>query len=181
MDRVTGGSDLARNLIVYENEMIFPDLIEIRTSAFWEMGWTVASSAVDPSMDFDAVMVMAMNGNQAKSVIPVGADLKGSIAPDKTVIVVAAAAKLHDRSWIGHPQNRVCIHLINSPLSDSMSSEECGTSGMMASMSNTAPGSSMPTMNPVLETLKASAFVAKAESKGIASSRSLHRSRGWRL
>ena len=160
--------------------MIFPDLIEIRTSAFREMGWTVASSAVDPSMDFDAVMVMAMNGNQAKSVIPVGADLKGSIAPDKTV-VVAAAAELHDRSWIGQPQNRACIHLMDSPLSDSMSSEECGTSGMMASMSNTAPDSSMPTMNPVLETLKASAFVAKAESKGIASSRSLHRSRGWRL
>ncbi len=145
--------------------MTRPDLSEVWTSAFRDLGWTASSSAVVVSSNFNAVQVIVMNGDQAKSVIQIDADLKGSIALEDTVILVAAA-KPRDRPGIGEALEGAGIHLTDSPLSGSLPREECGTFRMMASVSDAILDKSTQMMNPVSATLKACLFVAKAKTKG---------------
>ena len=61
------GSGIARNLIKNGFNVTGVDLSADRMTAFTEMGGTPAESAAEVGANADAVFVMVMNGDQAKS------------------------------------------------------------------------------------------------------------------
>ena len=63
------GSGLAKNLIKNGFETIGLDLSDNRMKAFIEMGGKPAKTIKEVGVHSDAVFVMVMNGDQAKSII----------------------------------------------------------------------------------------------------------------
>ena len=63
------GSGLAKNLIANGFSVFGMDLKPERQAAFTDMGGTLVNDAAELGRRVDAVFVMVMNGDQAKSVI----------------------------------------------------------------------------------------------------------------
>ena len=63
------GSGLAKNLMKAGFQTYGLDLDAKRLAAFADMGGSVAQSVADIGINCDAVFVMVMNGDQARSVI----------------------------------------------------------------------------------------------------------------
>ena len=150
------GSGLAKNLIGHGFQTTGLDLSEARMAAFTEMGGTPAASVLELGANADAVFVMVMNGDQAKSVI-LGQDggddgLVGSMAPGGAVLLTATI-KPHEAREIGDTMAGSGLHLIDSPVSGGFPGAQGGTLTMMAAAENSVLDDFAPVMEAVSGTI----------------------------
>jgi 3-hydroxyisobutyrate dehydrogenase/putative dehydrogenase len=127
------------------------DLKPERQAAFTDMGGTLVRDAADMGRHIDAVFVMVMNGDQAKSVI-VGPDGVVENMQSGGVVILSATIKPHEAIEIGAAMQGSGIDLIDTPVSGGFPGAQCGTLTMMAA----APDQVMARTRPVLEAVSAS-------------------------
>ncbi len=108
------GSGLAKNLIKNGFQTTGFDLSEARMAAFSSMGGTSASSVAEVGRESDAVYVMVMTGDQAKSVILGDDGLAGNLRQGG-VVILTATIKPSEARDIGEALAGSRIHLIDSP------------------------------------------------------------------
>lgn len=125
------GSGLAKNLIKNGFATTGLDLIKARMSAFAEMGGQLAKNAAEVGANSDAVYVMVMNGDEAKSVI-LGADGLVSHLPKGGAVILSATVKPSEAKEIGAAMHGSGIHLIDSPVSGGFPGAQGGTLTLMA-------------------------------------------------
>lgn len=146
------GSGLAKNLIGNGFETTGLDLSEVRMKAFTDMGGKPASDAAGVGRNADAVFVMVMNGDQAKSVILGEAGLKSVMAPG-SAIILTATIKASEAREIGAGLDGSGLHLIDSPVSGGFPGAQGGTLTMMAAGSDAALEEFRPVMEAVSGTI----------------------------
>lgn len=146
------GSGLARNLIGNGFETIGLDLSEARMSAFAEMGGTPAASLAELGSRAEAVYVMVMDGDQAKSVILGEGGLVATMAEGGAVILTATIKPAEARQ-IGHAMAGSGIHLIDSPVSGGFPGAQSGTLTMMAAGEAAVLERFAPVMQAVSKTI----------------------------
>lgn len=125
------GSGLARNLIKNGFETTGFDLDETRMRAFTNMGGKAAESAGEVGRASDAVFVMVMTGDQAKSVILGDDGLVANMSAGGAVILTATI-KPSEAAEIGEAMAGSGIHLVDSPVSGGFPGSQGGTLTMMA-------------------------------------------------
>ena len=145
------GSGLAKNLITNGFETTGFDLSDARIGAFAELGGRTASSVADAGRNADAVFVMVMNGDQARSVI-LGPDGLVSHMPKGGAVILSATIKPHEAVEIGADMANSGIHLIDTPVSGGFPGAQGGTLTMMAA----APDEVLNKFKPVMEAVSAS-------------------------
>jgi 3-hydroxyisobutyrate dehydrogenase/putative dehydrogenase len=145
------GSGLAKNLLSNGFSVFGMDLKPERQAAFTDMGGTLVRDAADMGRHIDAVFVMVMNGDQAKSVI-VGPDGVVENMQSGGVVILSATIKPHEAIEIGAAMQGSGIDLIDTPVSGGFPGAQCGTLTMMAA----APDQVMARTRPVLEAVSAS-------------------------
>jgi 3-hydroxyisobutyrate dehydrogenase-like beta-hydroxyacid dehydrogenase len=125
------GSGLAKNSIKAGFEVSGFDLSELRLAALIELGGTPRASAREVGENSDAVFVMVLNGNQAKSVI-FGDDglVKGMKAGG--VIILSATIKPLEAREIGEKLDGTGLDMIDTPVSGGFDGAQQGTLAMMA-------------------------------------------------
>ncbi len=143
------GSGIARNLIKNGFNVIGVDLSADRMTAFTEMGGTPAVSAAEVGASADAVFVMVMNGDQAKSAI-LGDGLASSMAKGGAVIL-SATVKPREAREIGEALADTGLHMIDTPVSGGFPGAQGGTLTMMAA----APDVVLDRFAPVMEAVSA--------------------------
>ena len=143
------GSGIARNLIKNGFEVTGLDLSAERMTAFAEMGGKPAASTAEVGANADAVFVMVMNGDQAKSVI-LGDGLASSMATGGAVIL-SATVKPREALEIGEALAETGLHLIDTPVSGGFPGAQGGTLTMMAA----APDEVLDRFAPVMEAVSA--------------------------
>ncbi|MEL7164383.1 MAG: NAD(P)-dependent oxidoreductase [Pseudomonadota bacterium] len=141
------GSGIALNLIQNGFTTSGFDLDPVRMSAFSDMGGEACASAADVGAASDAVFVMVMNGDQARSVI---SDLMTTMQPDGAVFLSATIKPAEARS-IGAMTKRAGIALIDTPVSGGYPGAQGGTLTMMAA----APAGVLDHFAPVMEAVSA--------------------------
>jgi 3-hydroxyisobutyrate dehydrogenase/putative dehydrogenase len=127
------------------------DLKPERQAAFTDMGGMLVRDAADMGRHIDAVFVMVMNGDQAKSVI-LGPDGVVENMQSGGVVILSATIKPHEAIEIGAAMQGSGIDLIDTPVSGGFPGAQCGTLTMMAA----APDQVMARTRPVLEAVSAS-------------------------
>ena len=125
------GSGLAKNLIKNGILTTGIDLSNLRMDAFVQMGGTPAASIAEVGNNSDAVFVMVMNGEQAKSVILGGNGLAAHMSKGGAVLLTATIKPLEARQIHTELQSSG-VHLIDSPVSGGFSGAQNGTLTMMA-------------------------------------------------
>ena len=145
------GSGLAKNLLSNGFSVFGMDLKPERQAAFTDMGGTLVRDAADMGRHIDAVFVMVMNGDQAKSVI-LGPDGVVENMQSGGVVILSATIKPHEAIEIGAAMQGSGIDLIDTPVSGGFPGAQCGTLTMMAA----APDQVMARTRPVLEAVSAS-------------------------
>lgn len=143
------GSGIARNLIKNGFEVTGLDLSAERMTAFARMGGKPVASAAEVGANADAVFVMVMNGDQAKSVI-LGDGLASSMANGDAVILTATV-KPREAREIGQALADTGLHMIDTPVSGGFPGAQGGTLTMMAA----APGEVLDRFAPVMEAVSA--------------------------
>ncbi len=146
------GSGLAKNLIRNGFETTGLDLRQDRMAAFIEMGGKPATDAAEVGRNADAVYVMVMNGDQAKSVILGGNGLKTAMAPGTAVILTATIRPAEARE-IAQELEGSGLHLIDSPVSGGFPGAQGGTLTMMAAGTDAALDEFRPIMEAVSRTI----------------------------
>ena len=145
------GSGLAKNLLSNGFSVFGMDLKPERQAAFTDMGGTLVRDAADMGRHIDAVFVMVMNGDQAKSVI-LGPDGVVENMQSGGVVILSATIKPHEAIEIGAAMQGSGIDLIDTPVSGGFPGAQGGTPTMMAA----APDQVMARTRPVLEAVSAS-------------------------
>ena len=125
------GSGLAKNLIKNGILTTGIDLSNLRMDAFVQMGGTPAASIAEVGKNSDAVFVMVMNGEQAKSVVLGGNGLASHMSKGGAVLLTATIKPLEAREIHTELQSSG-VHLIDSPVSGGFSGAQNGTLTMMA-------------------------------------------------
>lgn len=125
------GSGLARNLIKNGFEVTGLDLAPARIESFREIGGRPVTSIAEVGRHADAVFVMVMNGDQAKSVILGQNGLAGHMSKGGTVILTATIKPSEARE-IGEGLEGSGISLIDSPVSGGFPGAQSGTLTLMA-------------------------------------------------
>lgn len=145
------GSGLARNLIKAGLAVRGFDLSQKRMADFAAMGGITASSAADAGSGSDAVFVMVMNGDQAKSVILGDGDGPGlmSSMPTGGIVLLTATIKASEARDIADAMQGSGIHLIDSPVSGGFPGAQGGTLTMMAAGTDAALEKARPAMQAV--------------------------------
>ena len=146
------GSGLAKNLIKNGFQTTGLDLSETRMAAFVEMGGSPAASAAEVGRNAEAVFVMVMNGDQAKSVI-LGEDGLVGTMPKGGVVLLTATIKPHEAREIGAAMDGSGIHLIDSPVSGGFPGAQGGTLTMMAAGEDAVLNDYAPVMEAVSATI----------------------------
>ena len=146
------GSGLARNLIKNGFETTGLDLSEDRMRAFVDMGGKPAADTAEVGRNADAVYVMVMNGDQAKSVILGQNGLKSAMAPGSAVILTATI-KAPEAREIAQGLEGSGLHLIDSPVSGGFPGAQGGTLTMMAAGTDAALDEFRPVMEAVSKTI----------------------------
>ena len=125
------GSGLAKNLI--KNGILTTgfDLSNLRMDAFVQMGGTPAASIAEVGNNSDAVFVMVMNGEQAKSVI-LGENGLASHMSKGGVVLLTATIKPVEAREIDTALQGSGVHLVDSPVSGGFPGAQNGTLTMMA-------------------------------------------------
>ncbi len=144
------GSGLARNLIANGFETRGRDLSAERMAALEAMGGTPADSLAEVGRHADAVYVMVMNGDQAKSVI-LGEDGLVRHMEKGGAVILTATVKPREAREIGAAMAGAGIHMIDSPVSGGFPGAQNGTLTMMAA----APGAVLDRFAPVMEAVSA--------------------------
>ncbi|HCK08517.1 NAD(P)-dependent oxidoreductase [bacterium] len=126
------GSGLAKNLIANGFKTTGFDLDDTRMQAFIDLGGRPASSPAEVAQTSDAVFVMVMTGEQAKSVI-LGDDGLVRHMTKGSAVLLTATIKPSEAREIGVAMERSGIHLIDSPVSGGFPGAQTGTLTMMAS------------------------------------------------
>jgi len=144
------GSGLAKNLIKKGFETHGIDLDPKRLAAFEDMGGRLAENPEALGAACDAVFVMVMNGDQARSVI-LGPD--GLVAHMKSgsTVILSATIKPAEARAIGDEMDQSGIHLIDTPVSGGFPGAQNGTLTMMAA----APNAVLDRFAPVMEAVSA--------------------------
>lgn len=125
------GSGLARNLVKNGFETRGFDLSPERMEAFKGMGGIPASGPGGAAEGAEAVYVMVMNGDQAKSVIFGDGGLLPALAKG-SAIILTATIKPSEAREIGEEMRDSGVHLIDSPVSGGFPGAQGGTLTMMA-------------------------------------------------
>ena len=144
------GSGLAKNLIKNGFETTGLDLSEARMEAFRELGGNPAASVAEVGANADAVYVMVMNGDQAKSVVLGDNGLISHMAKGGAVILTATI-KPREALEIASAMAGSGINLIDSPVSGGFPGAQGGTLTMMASGANDV----LDTFKPFMEAISA--------------------------
>ena len=144
------GSGLAKNLIKHGYKVTGVDLKPDRMAAFIEMGGVSASSAAQVGQAAQAVFVMVMTGEEAKSVI-LGEDGLVSHLPKGGAVILSATIKPREAREIGAAMEGSGIHLIDTPVSGGFPGAQSGTLTMMAA----APESILDQFADVMEAVSA--------------------------
>lgn len=142
------GSGLARNLIKNGFQTTGIDLLADRMQAFEAMGGIAASSAAEVGRNSDAVFVMVMRGDEAKSVILGEEGLVTTMVPGSAVLLTATI-KPHEAEEIADAMAGTGIHLIDSPVSGGFPGAQSGTLTLMASAANEVLDQFAPVMEAV--------------------------------
>jgi len=145
------GSGLARNLVAAGFQTRGFDLSEKRMADFKAMGGLPAASAAEAGNGADAVFVMVMNGDQAKSVI-LGDGLVSTMKPG-SVVLLTATIKAGEAREIAAALEGTGLHLIDSPVSGGFPGAQGGTLTMMAAGSDEALERARPAMEAVSSTI----------------------------
>ncbi len=145
------GSGLAKNLVGNGFETCGFDVSEARMTAFTEMGGIAGTNAADVGRNADAVFVMVMTGQQAKSVI-LGDGLVTTLDPGSAVIL-SATIKPSEAREIGAAMEGSGIHLIDSPVSGGFPGAQGGTLTMMAAGAADVLDIYRPVMEAVSKTI----------------------------
>ncbi len=140
------GSGLAKNLIANGFTTYGLDLDPDRMSAFKQMGGIAADNLKGMAANADAIFVMVMNGDQAKSVI-LGPDGLAQNMKNGSAVLLTATIKPKEAKEIGEAISGSCIQLIDSPVSGGFPGAQGGTLTMMAA----APDAVMAKFSPVME------------------------------
>ena len=143
------GSGIARNLIKNGFEVTGLDLSADRMAAFADMGGKPAASAAEVGANADAVFVMVMNGDQAKSAI-LGDGLASSMARGGAVIL-SATVRPREAREIGEALAEAGLNLIDTPVSGGFPGAQGGTLTMMAA----APDEVLDRFAPAMEAVSA--------------------------
>lgn len=146
------GSGLAKNLMKNEFETWGLDLDEKRMKAFIDMGGKPARSVNEMGRTCDAVYVMVMNGNQAKSVITGDDGLVASMRKGGVVILTATIKPVEARE-IGAALDGSGVDLIDSPVSGGFPGAQGGTLTMMAAGKDEVLKEYKPVMEAVSATI----------------------------
>ena len=143
------GSGLAKNLLKNGFEVTGLDLSPERLEAFRAMGGTAAATPAEVGANADAVFVMVMNGDQARSVI-LGDGLVSTMAEGGAVIL-SATIKPREARELGAAMEGSGLHLIDTPVSGGFPGAQGGTLTMMAA----APSEVLDHFQPVMEAVSA--------------------------
>ncbi len=144
------GSGLAKNLITNGYDTIGLDIDAPRMQAFVDMGGRPAETQAQVGAESDAVFIMVMNGDQAKSII-LGSD--GIVAQMRagSAVILSATVKPVEAQEIGAAMAGSCVHLIDTPVSGGFPGAQGGTLTMMAA----APPDVLEKFRPVMEAVSA--------------------------
>ncbi len=126
------GSGLAKNLLKNGFDTTGYDLDNKRLDAFSAMGGKAASNQVEVGKNSDAVFVMVMNGDEAKSVI-LGPDGLANTMAKGGAVLLTATIKPHEAQEIADAMVGTGVHLIDSPVSGGFPGAQNGTLTLMAS------------------------------------------------
>ncbi len=143
------GSGIARNLLKNGFDVIGFDLCDRRLGEFTEMGGRAAPSSAMVGEQADAVYVMVMNGDQAKSVI-LGDGLVATMRAGGAVIL-SATIKPREARDIGVALADTGLCLIDSPVSGGFPGAQSGTLTLMAA----APDDVLDRFAPVMQAVSA--------------------------
>ncbi len=143
------GSGIAKNLMKNGFSVTGLDLSEVRMKAFAEMGGSPAASAAEVGAASDAVFVMVMNGDQAKSII--FGDGLVSTMTEGSAVILSATVKPREAREIGEALEGTGLHLIDTPVSGGFPGAQGGTLTMMAA----APTEVLDKFAPVMEAVSA--------------------------
>ena len=146
------GSGLAKNLIKNGFETTGFDLSDERMKAFADMGGTPAASVAEVGANSDAVYVMVMNGDQAKSVI-LGPDGLISHMSRGGAVIMTATIKPREMREIAAAMEGSGIHLIDTPVSGGFPGAQGGTLTMMAAAPDAVLDEFQPVMGAVSTTI----------------------------
>lgn len=142
------GSGLARNLIKNGFQTTGIDPVADRMQAFEAMGGIAASSTAEVGRNSDAVFVMVMRGDEAKSVILGEEGLVTTMEPGSAVLLTATI-KPHEAEEIADAMAGTGIHLIDSPVSGGFPGAQSGTLTLMASAADEVLDQFAPVMEAV--------------------------------
>lgn len=124
------GSGLAKNLIASGFDVVGFDLSKPRLDAFKKLGGKALTSPAAIGEVAEAVFVMVMNGDQAKSVIL--RDGLQSTMKSGGVILLTATIKPREAREIGDALSGSGLEIIDSPVSGGFPGAQGGTLTMMA-------------------------------------------------
>lgn len=142
------GSGLAKNLIKNGFETHGFDLDPKRMSAFTKIGGQAADCVTQVARNADAIYIMVMNGDQAKSVILGDAGCVHHMKKGSAVILTATIKPSEARE-IGARMKDSGVYLIDSPVSGGFPGAQNGTLTMMAASTNTVLDEYAPVMQAV--------------------------------
>ena len=146
------GSGLAKNLIQNGFEVSGHDLKPTRMDAFEAMGGKRASNAAEVGTSCDAVFVMVMTGDEAKSII-LGKDGLVSRMKPGGAVLLTATIKPHEAQEIAAAMEGSGINLIDSPVSGGYPGAQSGTLTLMAAAPDTILDQFAPVMEAVSGTI----------------------------
>ncbi|MEM9580148.1 MAG: NAD(P)-dependent oxidoreductase [Pseudomonadota bacterium] len=144
------GSGIALNLIRNGFSVTGIDPLQARMDAFTDMGGQAAASVAEVGRAAEAIFVMVMSGDQAKSVILGDDGLVPHMAAGSAVIL-SATIKPHEAREIGAAMEGSGIHLIDTPVSGGFPGAQGGTLTMMAA----APDAVLDEFAPAMEAVSA--------------------------
>ncbi|MEM9433866.1 MAG: NAD(P)-dependent oxidoreductase [Pseudomonadota bacterium] len=144
------GSGLAKNLLASGHEVTGLDMLPKRMDDFKAMGGTPAVDVAGVGAASEAVFVMVMNGDQAKSVILGPDGLQGHMASGGAILLTATI-KPKEAKEIGAALEGSNLHLIDTPVSGGFPGAQGGTLTMMAA----APGEVLDQFAPVMDAVSA--------------------------
>lgn len=144
------GSGLAKNLMANGFEVTGHDLKPDRLSAFGQAGGRVAANAAEVGANAEAVFIMVMNGDEAKSVIFDDDGLLSTMTKGGTILMTATI-KPREAREIGAMLNGSGIHMIDTPVSGGFPGAQSGTLTMMAA----APDALLDQLTPVMNAVSA--------------------------
>ena len=146
------GSGLAKNLIAHGFETTGFDLSAARLRAFAEIGGHAAQSVAEVAASADAVYVIVMTGDQAKSVI-LGPEGLAARMPSGGGIILSATIKPSEARAIGAAMQDADVALIDSPVSGGFPGAQSGTLTMMAAGPQQALDQYVDVMQAVSKTI----------------------------